>query len=225
MLNGGGTPYAAVMAFRGWPAEALEFFEGLAVDNTKTYWMAHKHVYDAKVYAPMAELVAELEPEFGPGRIFRPYRDVRFSSDKSPYKTEIAATLHEGGYVRLNAEGLGAGAGMYMMERDQLARFRQAVDASSSGDELARVVADLAAQKIDVRGHESLARVPRGFAPDHRRAELLKAKGLVAWEQWGAGAWLGRATARDRIVRFLRATRPLQEWLRTHVGAAEHHSA
>jgi len=209
------------MAFRGWPAEALEFFEGLAVDNSKAYWTAHKHIYDEKVHAPMAALVAELEPEFGAGKIFRPYRDVRFSADKSPYKTEIAATLHEGGYIRLDAEGLGAGAGMYMMERDPLARFRLAVDAESTGAALARVVAELAGQKIDVRGHELLTRVPRGFAPDHPRADLLRCKGLVAWEQWPAGAWLGRATARDRVVRFLRATRPLQEWLQTHVGHAD----
>jgi len=208
------------MAFRGWPAEALEFFDGLAVDNSKVYWTAHRQVYDDKVFAPMAALVAELENEFGPGKIFRPYRDVRFSADKSPYKTEIAATLERGGYLRLDAHGLGAGAGMYMMDRDELVRFRGAVDAEPSGRALDAVVDDLARQKIDVRGHERLARVPRGFASDHPRAELLKCKGLIAWEEWPAGAWLGRASARDRVLKFLRATRPLNEWLATHVGAA-----
>src|SRR5689334_7282727 len=100
------------MGFRGWPAEALEFFEELAADNSKTFWTAHKQFYDTQVYAPMAALVAELEPEFGKGKIFRPYRDVRFSADKSPYKTEIAAVLGRG-YVRLHAAGLGAGSGRY----------------------------------------------------------------------------------------------------------------
>src|SRR6266542_6634636 len=76
--------YAPRMAFRGWPDEAVEFFEGLQADNTKTYWTAHKPVYEASVYAPMAGLLAELADEFGPGRIARPYRDVRFSADKSP---------------------------------------------------------------------------------------------------------------------------------------------
>ncbi len=96
------------MAFRGWPAEALEFFEGLEADNSKTYWQRNKDVYESLVRAPMEQLLEELAPEFGEGRIFRPYRDIRFSSDKSPYKTNIAAMIGEG-YVELTADGLGAG--------------------------------------------------------------------------------------------------------------------
>src|SRR4026207_302168 len=96
------------MTFRGWPVEAIEFFEGLEADNSKSYWQRNKEVYDSTVRAPMEELLAELEPEFGEARIFRPYRDVRFSADKSPYKTNMAATLGEG-YVSLSADGLGAG--------------------------------------------------------------------------------------------------------------------
>jgi uncharacterized protein (DUF2461 family) len=94
------------MAFCGWPAEAVEFFEGIEADNTKAYWVAHKPVFDASVHAPMAELLAELADELGAGRIARPYRDVRFRADKSPYKTAIYATLARGGYVRFSAEGL-----------------------------------------------------------------------------------------------------------------------
>src|SRR5271154_1030364 len=97
-------------AFRGWPAEALEFYEGLEADNSKVYWSQHKAVYAEAVQGPMAELLAELADEFGQGRIFRPHRDVRFSSDKSPYKTAIAATLGAG-YLQLSADGLAAGSG------------------------------------------------------------------------------------------------------------------
>src|SRR5215216_5014379 len=85
------------MAFRGWPAEAIEFYEGLEADNSKTYWQQNKVVYEELVRGPMDELLAELAPQYGEGRIFRPYRDVRFSKDKSPYKTAIAATLANGG--------------------------------------------------------------------------------------------------------------------------------
>ena len=77
------------MAFSGWSAEAVEFFRGLEADNTKAYWTAHKTFYEASVREPMAELLGELSTEFGPARIARPYRDVRFRADKSPYKTEI----------------------------------------------------------------------------------------------------------------------------------------
>ena len=120
------------MAFSGWPAEALEFYEGLVADNSKSYWLAHKDVYETCVLAPMRELVAELEPEYGESKIFRPYRDVRFSKDKTPYKTEIAAAFGDS-YVRLSAAGLGAGRGMHEMAADQLDRYRSEVAADTAG--------------------------------------------------------------------------------------------
>ncbi len=92
------------MAFRGWSADALEFFVGLEADNSKTYWQRNKAAYEELVRRPMEELLAELEPEWGEGRIFRPYRDVRFSADRSPYKTHIGATVGDG-YVQLDADG------------------------------------------------------------------------------------------------------------------------
>ena len=91
------------MGFSGWSTEAVEFFKGLRADNTKAYWSAHKAAYEALVREPMAELLSELSGEFGPERIARPYRDVRFRADKSPYKTEIYATFARGGYVNFSA--------------------------------------------------------------------------------------------------------------------------
>jgi len=91
-----------VAAFKGWPAEAFDFYEGLEADNSKTYWTEHKATYDEKVLAPMVDLLAELEDEFGPTKVFRPYRDVRFSADKSPYKTNLGAVLGSG----YDAEGV-----------------------------------------------------------------------------------------------------------------------
>src|SRR3982751_1930239 len=114
------------VTFRGWPSEALEFYEGLTADNSKTYWTGHLSFYETRVRGPMEELLAALEPEFGPGKIFRPYRDVRFSKDKSPYKTHLGAWLSAGGYIQLSADGLAAGSGMYQMSPDQPDRYRRA---------------------------------------------------------------------------------------------------
>ncbi|HEX4162146.1 MAG TPA: DUF2461 family protein, partial [Acidimicrobiales bacterium] len=75
------------MTFKGWPETALAFYEGLEADNSKTYWLDHKEVYERDVKAPMDALLAELTAEFGEPKLFRPYRDTRFSRDKSPYKT------------------------------------------------------------------------------------------------------------------------------------------
>lgn len=209
------------MAFHGWPAEALEFYEGLAGENTKAYWAAHRAVYEQQVRAPMVALLAELEPEFGAGKVFRPYRDVRFSGDKSPYKTAIAATLAGGGYVQLSADGLAAGSGMYVMVPDQLARYREAVADDRSGEELQAVVAGLTRRGIEIVGHGRLKTAPKGCPKDHPRIELLRLKGLVAWRRWPVASWLGTAAAKRRIVEFLRMARPLDEWLETYVGPSE----
>jgi uncharacterized protein (TIGR02453 family) len=205
------------MAFRGWPAEALEFFAGLEADNSKTFWQQNRKVFDEQVRRPMEELLAELEPEWGEGRIFRPYRDIRFSADKSLYKTYIGARVGEG-YVQLTADGLGAGCGMYEMATDQLERYRNAVASDRSGAELATIVAELRKAGIDVAGHDVLKTAPRGYPRDHPRVELLRYKGLIAWREWPAGPWLGTRKAKDRIVEFFRRSEPIKSWLKKHVG-------
>ena len=205
------------MAFHGWKAEALEFFDGLEADTSKAYWQRNKDVYEKLVRTPMEELLVELEPEWGEGRIFRPYRDIRFSSDKFPYKTSIAATVGEG-YVQLTAEGLGVGCGMWEMAADQLERYRGAVDADRSGKRLTGLVAKARAAGLDVTAHEELKTAPRGYPKDHPRIELLRYKGLISWREWPAGAWLGTKKAKERVAEFFRLSRPLNEWLRTNVG-------
>jgi uncharacterized protein (TIGR02453 family) len=205
------------MTFRGWPVEALEFFEGLEADNSKVYWQRNKDVYDTMVRAPMEELLEELAPEWGEGRIFRPYRDIRFSSDKSPYKTNIAAVIGDG-YIQLSADGLGAGRGMYEMAPDQLDRYRAAVAADRTGDELVDLAANAREAGLEVSGHEVLKTAPRGYPRDHPRIELLRFKGLITWQHWPAAAWLGTRQAKTRVAEFLRLSEPLSEWLLTHVG-------
>jgi uncharacterized protein (TIGR02453 family) len=205
------------MAFSGWPEEALDFYDGLAADNSKTYWTRHRAVYDELVLGPMAELVEELGAEFGDTKIFRPYRDVRFSPDKTPYKTHIGAMVGSG-YVQLSAHGLAAGDGMYGMAPDQLDRYRQAVASDRTGPELEQVIATIEKTGIGVSGRDTLKSAPRGYPVDHPRIGLLRHKGLVAWQEWPAAAWLGTTEAKDRVVTFLRTTGPLSDWLAGHVG-------
>jgi uncharacterized protein (TIGR02453 family) len=208
------------MPFTGWPEEALDFYEGLAADNSKTYWTAHKAVYEEAVLGPMTELLAELTREFGDTKIFRPYRDVRFSKDKTPYKTHIGAMLGSG-YIQFSVEGLAVGDGMYMMAPDQLDRYRRAVASDDSGSRLERVIAGIDAEKIAVQGHDPLKTAPRGYPADHPRIGLLRYKGLIAWKQWPVEPWLETAAAKDRIVGVLTAARPLGAWLDAHVGPSE----
>lgn len=200
--------------------EAVEFFEGLEADNTKTYWQAHRRTYDDKVLAPMAALMDQLTAEFGPGRIYRPYRDVRFSKDKRPYKTNIAAS-NDGGYISLSAEGLGIGCGLYAPDPPALERYRAAVADDGTGAELAKILVALTRKGMEVGAHGTLKTAPRGYPKDHPRIDLLRQKGVTVWKQWEVGAWLGTAAAGKRVVEALRAAEPLRVWLADHVGAGQ----
>jgi len=205
------------MAFAGWPIEAVEFYEGLEADNSKVYWQDNKSVYDRHVKAPMEELLADLADEFGAGKIFRPYRDVRFSADKTPYKTNCAATIGSG-YVSFSAEGLSVGGGLYMPDPKALARYREAVDKEKSGAELATIVAALHKAGYQTMAHDVLKTAPRGYPKDHPRIDLLRHKGIAMMKTWPVGAWLGTKKAKDRVVETLRAGVPLNDWLARHVG-------
>jgi uncharacterized protein (TIGR02453 family) len=209
------------VAFKGWPGTAVAFFDGLEADNSRSYWQANKQTYDECVRAPMEELLAELAKEFGEARIFRPNRDTRFSLDKSPYKTSIAAHFNGRGYVHYSADRFGAGSGMYMMAADQLERYRRAVDDDRSGRALERLVAKVRAAGIEVTAHDELKTAPRGYAKDHPRIAFLRLKGLVAWREWPVGKWTSTAEPKQRVIEVLRAAKPLNKWLDEHVGASD----
>src|SRR5664280_3128647 len=144
------------MTFHGWTDAIPDFFEGLEADNSKSYWQAHKKIYDEQVRGPMQDLVAERADEFGEAKIFRPNRDIRFSSDKSPYKTQIGATLAGHGYVQVSAGGLAVASGTYAFASDQLARYRRAAALDLSGEALARIVDTARAAGLAVTAASSL---------------------------------------------------------------------
>jgi uncharacterized protein (TIGR02453 family) len=205
--------------FRGFGEGAVEFYEGLQADNSKAYWSDHRAVYEEHVREPMTELLAALEPRFGPGRIFRPHRDVRFAADKSPYKT------HCGGYaapfyVEVSAEGLLAAAGYYRMSADQVARYRAAVDDGRRGTDLEMRLDALRAAGLTVDG-ERLRSRPRGVPADHPRLELLRFRSLWAWRRWPPDDALHEPACLERVAATWRTLRPLTEWLTDHVGGPE----
>jgi len=209
------------MIFGGWTDAVLDFYEGLEVDNSRGYWQAHKRVYDEQVRGPMEALLAELSDEFGQAKIFRPHRDIRFSADKTPYKTHVGATLANHGYVQVSAGGLAVASGTYVFATDQLARYRRAVALDLSGDALTKTVDNARAAGLTITAAGTLTTAPRGYPRDHPRIELLRMKGLVTWKEWPVEPWLATAEAKDRVVAVLRASVPLVSWLDVHVRASE----
>jgi uncharacterized protein (TIGR02453 family) len=203
--------------FRGWTEDFQRFFIGLEIDNSKSYFEANRKVYLERVKGPLEALLVDLEPEFGKGKIARPNRDIRFSNDKSPYKTRIYGTAENGGYLSLDAKGLNVAAGRYELEKDQLDAYREAVVGDLTGSQLLAIVHKLEAGGYHVGGEE-LKRTPAGLPAEHPRARLLRHKRLYLWKEFGLQPWLGTAKAKDRVIEVWRDARPLEEWFGRILG-------
>ena len=207
--------------FRGWSDEALDFYRRLEAENNRTFWTANRATYDAEVKAPFDALSDLVADEFGPLKVFRPNRDMRFSKDKSPYKTRCYAVGEgiggESYYVEISAAGLVTGSGYWMMASDQLARYREAVDAEKTGSELEQIISALRKQKVQIEGR-GLKGAPRGYARDHPRIELLRNKSLAALRSFDPAPWLGTKAAANRILGVWRTAAPMNAWLNEHVG-------
>jgi uncharacterized protein (TIGR02453 family) len=205
--------------FQGWPEDFQRFFIGLELDNSKRYFEANRRTYEDLVKGPMAALLESLEPDFGPGKVFRANRDIRFSKDKSPYKTNIAADVgmgSKGGYLSLDARGFTVATGRYVMSPEEIAKFRKKVAADGSGAQLAAIVSKLKKSGYDMGGEE-LKRVPPPWPQEHPRAELLRHKSLYVWKNYGLKPWLGSASARRYVAKMWTDAQPLNDWFKKNL--------
>jgi uncharacterized protein (TIGR02453 family) len=206
------------MTFTGIPIAALDFYEDLETDNSKAFWTAHKNVYEESVRTPLEELGAALAAEFGAPKLFRPYRDVRFARDKSPYKTNQGMWFGESSrYVHVAASGLFVAGGYWDTSSPQVGRLRVAVADDVAGAALERAAAAVRKAGLTVGG-DQLTRVPTGYPKDHPRADWLRYKTLTVSREFGSPGWLSTKRAQTEITKALRVMAPLIDWLDTHVG-------
>jgi uncharacterized protein (TIGR02453 family) len=213
--------------FEGFGPEVRAWFTGLEADNSREYFAAHRPLYEQSVRGQMEALLGELSEKLGGQvKMFRQHRDVRFSPDKSPYKTNTygilfgASIAPSGLYASISADGLVAGTGYHVMARDQLDRFRSGVADRKHGPELAKLVEKAARAGLEVWG-ALLTTAPRGFPKDHERIELLRRKSLTLGARLDAGSGITRAEGMRFLTRTWRAAAPVAGWLDRHVGASE----
>jgi uncharacterized protein (TIGR02453 family) len=178
-------------------ARTLTFLRSLKRNNRRDWFNAHREQYDAHVRAPMIAIIERLSDDF---RTFAPelvaspkvsmyriYRDTRFSENKLPYKTHVAAVFptrgfekHEGAgiYFHLSPSEVWVGGGMYAPQPPQLYAVREHI--ASNVRQLRAIVESPAFRRTIVLEGDKLTRVPRGFPKDHEAAEYLKIKHFVA---------------------------------------------
>lgn len=212
--------------FKGFPPALFEFLEGLEKDNSKSYWEVNKTTWTDVITPCIEALMATLEPQFGQLRTFRPQRDVRFSQDKSPYKTWIGITTTEratggiGSFARLDKSGMKVAVGAMAFASDQVKSFRTALDDPSAAGQLDKICEKLTRDGLPVgpgAGGE-LARVPRGFDAAHEQSEKLRWKGLVILEETDWKKWFSTPKVAEHIASVWAAGQPLVEWIEKNVG-------
>ncbi|WP_308200700.1 DUF2461 domain-containing protein [Aeromicrobium fastidiosum] len=215
-------PQPSDAPFTGFPEAALDFYDDLEMDNTKTFWEAHRDVHATAVAAPMKALTAALADEFGDAKIFRPYRDVRFSKDKTPYKTHQGAFVAKGPstgyYVQVGAPGVRVGVGFYEASGPRLASVREAIVDQRRGAELEEVLAALAGAGWELGG-DRLKTAPRGYSADHPRIELLRHKSMTLGKAYGFEPVIHTPELLDRVRADWREATPFVEWVLRYARA------
>jgi uncharacterized protein (TIGR02453 family) len=200
----------------GIPLDAVDFFAELETENSREWFTANKARWQASVRAPLQALVDTLAAEFGEAKLFRPNRDVRFSLDKSPYKTHqgavVATAPGVGYYVQISAGGLMTGGGWYQPSPTQVTAYRAAVLDDRRGGQLDDAVAPLVADGFEVGG-DIIKTAPRGVDPTHPRIALLRHRSLLLSREYGAPSWLESDEVLERVGDDWRAYRPVMEWL------------
>jgi uncharacterized protein (TIGR02453 family) len=209
--------------FTGFPSQALDFYDDLEVDNTRSFWEKHKGTYEYSVKRPMVALCAALEEEFGEAKVFRPYRDVRFAKDKTPYKTAQGAFVEvgpaTGWYVEVSARGVRTGAGFYDASGPRMAAIRTAIDDDRRGDHLARMLKKLEANGWRIGGHV-LKTAPRGYDQLHPRINLLRHKSLTIGHDYGFEPIIHTPELLEAVRDDWRTLRPFVEWVTSAEDAA-----
>lgn len=211
------------MEFRGLDPDIVAFYGELRENNGKAWWLANKARYEERVRGPVLALADELGAEFGPLKIFRPYRDVRFSSDKSPYKDHLGLVSTGPGavhYLQFGDEGMMVAGGVYDTSPARLAAFRELVVDNRRFPDLDATLDELAAKGFELTTTDALATAPRGYPADHPRIGLLRLKRLAVHRREEPADWMWTPEAADRIRGLWRDVAIWCDWLRENLPPA-----
>jgi len=225
--------------FTGFPAETFAFLKGLARNNDREWFAAHRDEYAQVCVAPALAFIAAVGPKVRAlqpgtkfearlgGSLLRLHRDLRFARDQKPFKEYLDMWFWRGDQkgrdapsfcVRLHADRVVVGAGIRVLGGDQLSAYRAAVDDPRRGRTLTKVVESLCHTGPYALAGDVRVRVPAGFAAEHPRAELLRRAGLFVCRDGPPSRSVATARFADECVRHFRTMVPLCRWLATVVG-------
>ncbi len=220
------------MDFDGFSKETTTFLSDLARNNDRTWFTANKDRYKTSVEGPAQEFLEALVPRLSDlveqpmgGKIFRIYRDVRFSKDKTPYTAHVRVLVHgsevESGscglkpafYFSLEPDKVIVGTGSREFPKPALVAYRAAVDDSTTGEALVKLLKKYPEKDGFSIDAPALKRVPSGFDPDHPREALLRHKTFTVWREESLSPVLYSPKAMTHVIRHYRKLKPVFDWL------------
>ncbi|HEY4240072.1 MAG TPA: DUF2461 domain-containing protein [Kofleriaceae bacterium] len=212
--------------FRGFPADAWQFLTELTQEMNRDWFAANKERYERVWVEPLTALLGDvaagLAKTYGPlklgaPKVFRIYRDTRFATDKSPYKTHVAGRIATAAtditalYLHLSLDEEYVGSGAYFFEPKQLARWRKLVAADQAP--VIETIGKLRKAGYQVGSFEPYKRVPAPYKAEHPRAEFLKMRGLTAQFPDIPRGLVGRPAFAKWVLDHARKTAPLPMWI------------
>ena len=214
------------------------FFQQLAAYNSRDWFEEHRANYDNFVLKPaqhfvmeMGERLRELSPDVHAipkidKTIFRIHRDIRFSKDKTPYKTHLALFFWDGPrkklecsgyYLHIDAQKVFIGLGLYIFPKDILENYRDIISKPREAEILLGVFEDIRKAGYGA-GRDGSKNVPRGYDKDYKYAELLKFKGIYAWHECFPPEELFSSDFVEWCFKIFKGMVPLHYWIREKLG-------
>lgn len=224
--------------FTGFDPKTLTFFKQLSVHNSRDWFESHRDTYENYVLKPaqkfvmeMGEQLRSLSPDVHAipmvdKTIFRIHRDIRFSKDKTPYKTHLALFFWDGTrkkndnsgyYLHIDPRKVFIGVGLYIFPKDILERYRELIAHQREAEKLLTILQEIKEKGYGAGGHGS-ERVPRGYDQNYKFSELLKLKGIYAWHECPPPEVLFSPEFVHWCFNIYEAMVPLHYWIREKLG-------
>lgn len=221
----------SLKSFQGFSQEGIQFLSKLQKNNNREWFQENKALFKRELELPAQQFSAEMVNRISEllgvnvsSKIFRIYRDVRFSKDKTPYNTHLRISfIPDSGrkegcgdvpafYFSLEPKALILGAGTFSFAKEGLSQYQHQVDNQETGAQLVSILQELKSRDFYIEA-EIYKRIPSGFAPDHPREELIRRKGLALFKQHKLSPEIESPKLIDFCVDVYATALPLYRWL------------
>lgn len=211
--------------FHGFGPGLIDFYLALEQHNNREWFQANRASYDSEVGSPLKALAHELESQYPPVKVFRPFRNNRFWPELPPLNEHASLVANAGAmailYLRIDADGMLVNGGSHQLDRAQISRFRSIVATDEGAAKVRSLLAEAASAGFAINEESKLKSAPRGYSKDHPHIDLLRLRSLSLSRHYPPGPWLTTRESLDLIVGGWQTVMPWVQWLRVNLDFAQ----